>query len=70
MDLPDLSRKEQKLANRLFKPKPIQRKDDVSVFGALKMTWYFEGFWSKFFLAIATYSLIYSIIRIIFQGFW
>jgi len=70
MDLPEISKKEQKLAERLFKPKPIQRKEDVSVLGALGMTWYFEGFWSKFILSIAMFSLLYSIVRILVQGFW
>lgn len=70
MDLPEISRKEQKLANRFFKPKSIQRGEDVSVVGALGMTWYFEGFWNKFVLSLAMFSLLYSIIRILVQGFW
>jgi len=71
MDLPNISRKEEKLANRLLKPKPIKRsEDDVSVVGALGMTWYFEGFLSKFVLSLAMFSLLYSAIRILVQGFW
>lgn len=70
MDLPELTKKEQKLANRIFKPKPIQRKDEVDMMGALKMTWYFEGFLQKFILSLAMFSLLYSMVRIIVQGFW
>ena len=70
MDLPNISRKEDKLINKLFKPKPIQKSDDVSVLGALGMTWYFEGALSKLVLSLAMFSLLYSIVRILVQGFW
>ena len=66
-----LSKRQEKLANRLLRPKPIKRsEDDVSVVGALGMTWYFEGFLSKFVLSLAMFSLLYSAIRILVQGFW
>jgi hypothetical protein len=64
------TRKEAKLIERMFKPKPIQRKDEVDMLGALKMTWYFDGFFQKFILSLAMFSLLYSVVRIIVQGFW
>jgi hypothetical protein len=70
MDLPELTKKEHKLVNKIFKPKPIHRKDDVDMLGALKMTWYFEGTLSKLVLSLAMFSLLYSIVRILVQGFW
>jgi hypothetical protein len=66
----NLTRKETKIMERMFKPKPIKREDEVNMMGALKMTWYFEGFWNKFILSLAMFSLLYSIVRIIVQGFW
>ena len=36
----------------------------------LRMPWYFEAWYEKVILLIATWSLFYSIVRILFQGFW
>jgi len=71
MELRSLTRKEESIYNRLFKAKPIKRDEgDIGMFGALGMTWYFDTWFSKLVLSLAMFSLLYSIIRILVQGFW
>lgn len=36
----------------------------------LRLAWVFESIFEKFLLGISIMALIYSIIRIIVQGFW
>jgi|TARA_R100000049_G_C1943266_1_gene87765 hypothetical protein len=36
----------------------------------LRLAWYFETALQKLFIVLATLSLLYSIFRIIAQGFW
>jgi len=71
MDLPAITKKEQKVMEKIFKPKPILRNDNkLDVLSSLKLTWYFEKFYEKLILSLAMFSLLYSIIRILVQGFW
>jgi len=71
MDLPAITKKEQKVMEKIFKPKPILRNENkLDVLSSLKLTWYFEKFYEKLILSLAMFSLLYSIIRILVQGFW
>jgi len=36
----------------------------------MKLPWYFETWFEKLIVVLGTFSLIYSVLRIIFQGFW
>jgi len=36
----------------------------------LRQDWYFESFFEKGLLAVSLCALLYSVIRIIMQGFW
>lgn len=70
MELPPITKTEQKLVNRFLKVKSISRKGDIGLLNAWGLTWYFEKFYEKLILILAMLSLFYSIIRIINQGFW
>lgn len=35
-----------------------------------RLAWYFNGWWEKLILILSMFSLFYSIVRVIFQGFW
>jgi hypothetical protein len=73
MELPDiLSKEDKKTVNRVLGLKKINRKKDEygGMFGMLKLTWYFDTKISKAIVVISFLALIYSIIRIIAQGFW
>jgi len=48
----------------------VERGDKRPFAVKMKVTWYFEKWWEKGFLILCGFALIYSIARIIFQGFW
>lgn len=70
MDLPPITKAQDKVFNKMFKVKPIKRSEEVSLVEVFGMPWYFDSVLSKLVLAFSIISLVYSIIRIVSQGFW
>jgi len=57
--------------NKLFNLTPLGKNKDNRPFTTkLKVTWYFDTPFSKFFLLFLLLMTVYAIIRIIFRGFW
>ena len=48
----------------------MRNKDDILFGDKLRLAWYFEKPAEKIILLLSFIALIYSIFRIIIQGFW
>ena len=56
--------------NSFTKMRRIADDNNLSPIEKLKASWYFNKWYEKIFLVLSSLSLIYTIIRIILQGFW
>jgi len=61
-----LSKKEQKLMDRVFKVKKLARKETAGgILNALKMTWYLDGWIEKMIFVIGGFATLYLLIRLV-----
>lgn len=49
---------------------PLGNRDDRPFAKKLQVDWYFSGWFQKVLIVIGFFSLFYSIIRVIAQGWW